>query len=72
MISIATPKFAAQAIRKIHDLGWHLLHLIAYSGSGFNVLKMAGLEKSKGLISTYFAKTVTDLVMRDDEDVKQY
>ena len=72
VISIATPKFAAQAIRKIHDIGWHPLHLIAYSGSGLNVLEMAGLEKSKGLISAYFAKTVTDPVMRNDEDVKQY
>lgn len=72
VISIATPKFAAQAIRKIHDMGWHPLHLIAYSGSGLNVLEMAGLEKSKGLISAYFAKTVTDPVMRNDEDVKQY
>ena len=72
VISIVTPKFAAQAIRKIHDIGWHPLHLIAYSGSGLNVLEMAGLEKSKGLISAYFAKTVTDLVMRNDEDVTQY
>ena len=72
VISIATPKFAAQAIRKIHDMGWHPLHFIAYSGSGLNVLEMAGLEKSKGLISAYFAKTVTDPVMRNDEDVKQY
>ena len=72
VISIVTPKFAAQAIRKIHDMGWHPLHLIAYSGSGLNVLEMAGLEKSKGLISAYFAKTVTDPVMRNDEDVKQY
>lgn len=72
VISIATPKFAAQAIRKIHDIGWHPLHLISYSGSGLNVLEMAGLEKSKGLISAYFAKTVTDPVMRNDEDVKQY
>jgi branched-chain amino acid transport system substrate-binding protein len=72
VISIATPKFAAQAIRKIHDIGWHPLHFISYSGSGLNVLEMAGLEKSKGLISAYFAKTVTDPAMRNDEDVKQY
>ena len=72
VISMVSAKFAALAIRKIHDIGWHPLHLISYSGSGLNVLEMAGLEKSKGLISAYFAKTVTDPVMRNDEDVKQY
>ena len=72
VISMVSAKFAALAIRRIHDMGWHPLHLISYSGSGLNVLEMAGLEKSKGLISAYFAKTVTDPVMRNDEDVKQY
>jgi branched-chain amino acid transport system substrate-binding protein len=72
VISMVSAKFAALAIRKIHDIGWHPLHLISYSGSGLNVLEMAGLEKSRGLISAYFAKTVTDPVMRNDEDVKQY
>ncbi len=72
VISIASPKFAAQAIRKIHDMDWHPLHLLAYQGAGINTLEIAGLEKSKGLISAYFAKTVTDPVMRNDEDVKKY
>lgn len=72
VITLASPKFAAQTIRKIYDLGWHPLHLIGYPGSGLNTLEIAGLEKSKGLISAYFAKTVTDPVMRNDEDVKQY
>ena len=31
VISIASPKFAAQAIRKIHDMDWHPLHLLALS-----------------------------------------
>jgi branched-chain amino acid transport system substrate-binding protein len=36
VITLASPKFAAQAIRKIYDLGWKPLHLIAYPGSGIN------------------------------------
>ena len=72
VISLGSPKFAAQAIRKIHDLGWHPLHIMGYPGTAINTLEAAGLEKSKGLISAYFAKTVTDPAMRNDEDVKQY
>jgi ABC-type branched-subunit amino acid transport system substrate-binding protein len=72
VISLVSPKFAAQAIRKIHDLGWHPLHIMGYPGTAINTLESAGLEKSKGLISAYFAKTVTDPAMRNDEDVKQY
>jgi ABC-type branched-subunit amino acid transport system substrate-binding protein len=72
IVSIVTPKFAAQAIRKIHDLGWQPMHLMTYAGSAINTLESAGLDKSKGLISAYFAKTVTDPAMREDGDVKQY
>jgi branched-chain amino acid transport system substrate-binding protein len=72
VISAVSPKFAAQAIRKMHDLGWHPLHIMVYAGTAISTLEAAGLDNSKGLISAYFAKTVTDPVMRNDEDVKQY
>ena len=48
----ATPKFAAQAIRKSYDLGWNAVrYLTNVSPSIATVLKPAGLEKSKGLIT---------------------
>jgi branched-chain amino acid transport system substrate-binding protein len=72
VISAVSPKFAAQAIRKMHDLDWHPMHIMVYAGTAISTLEAAGLENSKGLISAYFAKTVTDPVMRHDEDVKQY
>ena len=54
----ATPKFAAQAIRKVYDLGWRPTFLLSYTGASVEtVLKPAGLEKSVGLISAYYGKS---------------
>ena len=50
--NVTTPKFAAQAIRKADDIGWKPLHLLNnVSTSVGSVLKPAGLEKSKGIIT---------------------
>ncbi len=49
----ATPKFAAQAIRKSYDLSWNAVRYLSnVSPSIATVLKPAGLEKSKGLITS--------------------
>ncbi|HEX3178271.1 MAG TPA: ABC transporter substrate-binding protein, partial [Methylomirabilota bacterium] len=50
--NITTPKFASQAIKKAHDIGWKPLHLLNnVSASVGAVLKPAGLEASKDLIT---------------------
>ena len=55
--NITTPKFAAQAIRKVHDLGWQPLHFLNnVSTSVGSVLKPAGLDKSIGLITTQYTQ----------------
>ena len=60
-IDIATPKFAAQAIRKVAELNWHPLHILAsVSGSVGAVLKPAGLEASKGILTAGYQMDVTD------------
>ena len=57
----ATPKFAAQAIRKSSDIGWNAARYLSYvSASIAATLKPAGLDKSKGVISTAFAIDPTD------------
>ena len=67
----ATPKFAAQAIRKSYDLGWNAVrYLTNVSPSIATVLKPAGLEKSKGLITAYYGKDPTDVKWKNDEDMK--
>jgi len=59
--NIATPKFAAQAIRKAADIGWHPLHLLNnVSNSVGSVLEPAGLDKSVGLITSLYQKDPTD------------
>ena len=71
LIIAATPKFAAQAIRKSYDLGWSgVRYLSNVSPSIATVLKPAGLEKSKGLITAYYGKDPTDARWKDDEDMK--
>jgi branched-chain amino acid transport system substrate-binding protein len=69
----ATPKFAAQAIRKAYDLDWNAVRYINnVSVSIATVLKPAGLEKSKGLITGYYGKDPTDKHWADDAGLKQW
>ena len=69
----ATPKFAAQAIRKSFDLGWNAVRYVSnVSVSVTTVLKPAGLEKSKGLITAYYGKDPTDPRWKDDPGMKEW
>jgi len=69
-IIAATPKFAAQAIRKSSDLDWAATRYLSYvSASVAAVLKPAGLEKSKGLISAPAGIDVTDPRWKDTPDM---
>ena len=69
----ATPKFAAQAIRKSFDLGWNATRYLSnVSPSIATVLKPAGLDKSKGLITSGYVKDPTDQTLKDDPGVKEW
>src|SRR5690606_34587109 len=53
--SASTAKFAAQAIRKAHDIGWHPTHFLVNNAASIStVLTPAGLDKSVGIISTAY------------------
>jgi branched-chain amino acid transport system substrate-binding protein len=72
-IIAASPKFAAQAIRKSFDLGWNATRYLSnVSPSIATVLKPAGLEKSKGLITAYYGKDPTDARWKDSPDLKAW
>jgi len=72
LFAAVTPKFAAQAIRKVYDLGWRPTFLISYTGSNVEtVLKPAGLEKSTGLISAYYGKA-DSATWKDDAGFQEY
>jgi branched-chain amino acid transport system substrate-binding protein len=73
MIEQSSAKAAAQSIRKMHELDWHPLHIIGASAASLEtVLKPAGLDASKGLVTTQFLKQPGDPAWADDEEVKAY
>jgi len=58
---VTIPKFAVQAIKKAHDIGWKPLHLLnSVSSSVGVVLKPAGLDASRDLLTTYYIQDPTD------------
>jgi branched-chain amino acid transport system substrate-binding protein len=60
-LNVTTPKFAAQAIRKAHEIGWQPLHFLNnVSSSVGSVLKPAGLEASTGVITAEYRMDPTD------------
>jgi len=71
--SASTPKQAAQAIKKIAELGWHPVHILDINATSVGaVLKPAGLEASKGVISVNYGKDPSDPTWKDDAGMKKY
>jgi branched-chain amino acid transport system substrate-binding protein len=67
------PKAASQAIRKIGDLGWTPVRYLAnVSASVAAVLKPAGFETSKGIITAAYLKDATDGQWANDDDFKEW
>ena len=71
--SWAAPKGSAQAIRKVGELGWKPKFFLAnVSTSVAGVLKPAGIEFAKDIISTAYLKDPTDPAWKDDPGVKTW
>ena len=71
--SASTPKQAAQAIKKIAELNWHPVHIMDINSVSVGaVMKPAGLEASKGVISVGYAKDPLDPTWKDDSGMKKY
>ncbi|MCC8961224.1 ABC transporter substrate-binding protein [Bradyrhizobium sp. Pear76] len=69
----ATPKFAAQAIRKIGEIGWKPTTIISnVSASISGVLEPAGKDNSTGVISSQYLKDSTDPALKDDAGYKEW
>ena len=72
-INFSTPKVAAQAIKKIAELGWKPLHIVAnVSASVGSVIKPAGFENAQDIISAQYTKDGVDPLWKDDPEVKQF
>ena len=73
LLVAALPKFAAQAIRKVHDLGWKPLFVMTNVAiSVGTVMVPAGPENSIGMISTNYLKDSTDPRWNDDAGMKEW
>jgi branched-chain amino acid transport system substrate-binding protein len=73
LIEQSSAKAAAQSIRKVHELNWNPLHVIGGSTASVEtVLKPAGLDASKGLVTTQFLKQPGDPAWADDDEMRAY
>jgi len=72
-VNIATPKFAAQAIKKVAEVEWKPLHILNnVSASVGSVIKPAGYENSQNIISAAYLKDVSDPQWDNDAGMKQF
>jgi ABC-type branched-subunit amino acid transport system substrate-binding protein len=72
-LNVTTPKFALQAIKKAADLGWKPLQFLTnVSSSLATVMKPAGTEASKGIVSAFYLKDYDDPQWKDDPATKEW
>ncbi|MCK1721395.1 ABC transporter substrate-binding protein [Bradyrhizobium sp. 141] len=72
-ISITTPKFAAQAIKKAAEINWHPVHIVSnVSASVGGVIEPAGLEISQGILSASYLKDGADPQWNADDGMKRF
>ena len=72
-INISTPKFAAQAIKKIGEMKWTPVHILTnVSVSIASVMKPAGFENSQGVISAAYLKDPNDPQWKDDKGMNEW
>ncbi|MDB5503791.1 MAG: branched-chain amino acid transporter substrate-binding protein [Tardiphaga sp.] len=73
LLIAATPKFAAQALRKLNDIGWKPLTMINMVSSSVSAtLQPVGLDKVEGVVSAAFFKDPNDPKWADDAGMKEY
>jgi branched-chain amino acid transport system substrate-binding protein len=72
-ISFSTPKFAAQAIKKIAELNWKPLQFVSnVSISTLNVMRPAGFDNAQGIISAAYLKDASDPLWEGDPGMMAY
>jgi branched-chain amino acid transport system substrate-binding protein len=71
--NITIPKFAAQAIKKAAEIGWKPVHLLnSVSASVGAVIRPAGIEHSKGVLTALYGKDPTDPQWDNDPGRKEW
>jgi len=72
-VDIATPKFAAQAIRKTGEIGWKPLHILNSVATSIGaVIKPAGFENARGIVSVAYLMDPLDPTWKEDPGMKAF
>ena len=72
-MSMTTPKFAAQGIKKVAELGWQPAHYIGNNASSAgSTLRAAGFDISKGIISSAYMKDPVDAAWDSDPAIQKW
>jgi branched-chain amino acid transport system substrate-binding protein len=72
-VNISTPKFAAQAIKKLGELKWTPIHFLTnVSVSVGSVMKPAGYENGQGVLSAAYLKDPKDPQWKDDAGLNEW
>jgi branched-chain amino acid transport system substrate-binding protein len=72
-VNISTPKFAAQAIKKVAEIGWKPVHFLNnVSASIGSVIQPAGMENAQDIISSNYLKDPTDPQWKNDAGMKAW
>ncbi|WP_315837723.1 ABC transporter substrate-binding protein [Bradyrhizobium prioriisuperbiae] len=73
LYDMSTPKFSAQAIRKVAELGWKPVHILDINSQSVGgVFKPAGFENSQGIISVNYGKDPGDSSWDSDAGMKKW
>lgn len=73
LFTMATPKFGAQVIRKVGELGWKPQHyIVSVASSKAAVLEPAGLQNSVGLVTAMALKLAGDPTWDNDAGMKEF
>ena len=72
-VDVATPKFAAQAIRKTGEIGWKPMHILNSVATSIGaVIKPAGVDNARGIISVAYLMDPLDPTWKDDPGMKAF
>ena len=73
LLLVATPKFAAQGIRKVYDIGWKPMFFLSNVAIWIStVIEPAGVEKAVGIMSSVYVKDPADPGWDNDPDMQQW
>jgi branched-chain amino acid transport system substrate-binding protein len=73
LVNVSTPKAAVQSIKKAYEIGWKPVHFVNVNSASVGaVLKVAGVEASKGVMTATPYKDPFDPQWKNDAGVKEY